>query len=548
MEAAQRLETRIRDENAIFRHILEGTATATGKNFFRALVENLAIAVQTHSAWVTEYVPETRQLRALAFWSNGQVAENFYIDIDGTPCEKVIESTEIVHYPNNVLRLYPHNATFREFQARSYLGVPLLDDTGRILGNLAVFDTRPMPKEPHLLSVFKIFAGRASAELLRLRAETKVLKSEEKFRRIIATTGEGFVLMDKDLTIADANDAFCRLIGHSMIDVIGRPALDFASEEFREFLKVNMSHLFSDRHKEFEGTLVSKSGRRIPVRIYGDVLKDDRGATIGYMHFVSDLTRQKRSLVLAGEVQKSLQPQTSPRLKGYDIAGRTRSCDEIGGDYFDFWVDPRRPEEHVHIVVGDVTGHGAEAALLMTTARAIFRLEASQGRDTAGIITAMNRQLAQDVLDSGRFMTLFCLELDSRDRRPRWVRAGHTPALLYLPGQERFEELKGEGMALGVEATTHYQVHQAPGTTDSQIIAIGTDGIWEAFDRGGTRYGLQRFRKVIRENAHREAATIVDAVYKDLQRFTYGVKQEDDISLVIVKVEEGKPAAVDWSI
>ena len=548
MGTVQLLHTRIHDENAILRHIMEGTATATGSQFFRALVEHLASAVQTHSAWVTEYIPEKRQLHALAFWSNGHVAEDFYLDIDGTACEKVIDSQDIVHYPDNLLRLYPQNSTFKEFQARSYLGVPLLDDAGQVIGNLAVFDTRPMPQEPHLMEVFKIFAARASAELQRLHAETEVRKSEEKYRRIIATTGEGFVLLDKDLKITDANEAFCRMVGYSRPQVIGRLSVDFAAEDFGQFIAVNRSKLFYARHKEIEGTLVSKSGRAIPVRIYGDILEDDRGAPIGYMNFVSDLTRQKRSLVLAGEVQRSLQPQRNPRIKGYDIAGKTLSCDEIGGDYFDFWEDPQRPKEHVRIVVGDVTGHGAEAALLMTTARAIFRLEASRGYDAAGIINAMNRQMAQDVLDTGRFMTLFCLELDHRDRQTGWVRAGHAPALLYTPHKDRFEELKGEGMALGVEADYRHQFHRGSAMSGDQVIAIGTDGIWEAFDRRGDRYGMQRFRDAIRKNAASDASAIVDAVYDDLQQFSYGVKQEDDISLVVVKVRPEATSHGDWSI
>jgi sigma-B regulation protein RsbU (phosphoserine phosphatase) len=309
-----------------------------------------------------------------------------------------------------------------------------------------------------------------------------------------------------------------------------------------------MARLFQDRHKEFEGTLISKTGREIPVRIYGDVLKDDTGSSIGFMNFVSDLTRQKSSLVLAGEVQRSLQPQNSPEMSGYDIAGRTLSCDEIGGDYFDYWIDPRRPEDHVRIVVGDVTGHGAEAALLMTSARAIFRLEASRGHDMAGIINAMNHQLAQDINDTGRFMTLFCLQLDSHEQHPRWVRAGHAPALLYSPGKDRFEELKGEGMALGVDSDFHYHIHKASPIANGQIIAIGTDGIWEAFDRNGKCYGMQGFQSVIRKNAQLPAAAIVDAVYDDLQRFTYGIKQEDDISLVIIKRTENSLPGINWTI
>ena len=539
---------RIHDENAVLRNILEGTATATGEAFFRALVENLAKTLQTNSAWVTEYVPAKRQLHALAYWSNGQVYEDFFIDVDGTPCQKVIESTEIIHYPNNVLRLYPQNATFKEFRAKSYLGIPLVDNADRVLGNLAVFDTRPMPEEPQLLVVFKIFAARASAELQRLHAEARVRKSEETFRRIIETTGEGFVLMDKDLTISSANEAFCRMVGYTPPDIVGRSPLDFAAEDFRQFLTVNRNHLFSEQHKEFEGRLRSKSGRDIPVRIYGDILKDDLGRTIGYMNFVSDLSRQKRSLVLAGEVQRSLMPQSSPQLKGYDIAGRTLSCDEIGGDYFDYWVDPDKPQEAITIVVGDVTGHGAEAALLMTTARAIFRMKALQMDDMAEIINAMNRQLALDVLDSGRFMTLFCLRLEARDRQPLWIRAGHSPALLYRPERDRFAELKGEGMALGVEPDYRYRVRRAPEIAAGHVIALGTDGIWETFDRNGKRYGMRRFRNVIRRNARKDAAAILDAVYADVQRFAYGTKREDDISLVIVKAGPEAATPMDWSI
>lgn len=539
---------RIHDENAVLRNILEGTATATGEPFFRALVESLAKTLQTHSAWVTEYVPEKRQLHALAFWADGQVFENFFIDVDGTPCQKVIETTEIVHYPNDVLRLYPQSTTFKEFRAKSYLGIPLLDHAGRVLGNLAVFDTRPMPQEPQLLVVFKIFAARASAELQRLHAEARVRKSEEMFRRIIETTGEGFVLMDKDLTISRANDAFCRMIGYALSDIQGRSPLAFASDDFRRFMTVNRATLFADRHKDFEGRLKTKAGREIPVRIYGDILKDDLGETIGYMNFVSDLTRQKRSLVLAGEVQRNLLPQSSPKLKGFDIAGQTLSCDEIGGDYFDYWVNPDRPQDGITIVVGDVTGHGVEAALLMTSARAIFRLEALQVDDIAEIITAMNRQLAIDVLDSGRFMTLFCLRLDSRSRPPQWIRAGHTPALLYLPEEDRFEELKGEGLALGVDGDYRYRAHRAREIAAGHIIAIGTDGIWEAFDRHGKQYGMRGFRNAIRSNAHKDAADLVDAVYADLQRFAYGTRREDDISLVIVKAVQDKPISMNWSI
>ena len=168
-----------RDEDAVVRAILEGTATETGARFFAALVENLSMALNTHSAWVTEYIEKSRQLRALAFWADGEMITDFVIDIDGTPCEAVIDNARLVHYPDNILEFFPRNSSLKKYQAVSYMGVPLLDSKGRILGNLAVMDTRPMPEEPQSLAIFQIFAARASAELQRIRAEREI-QNEKK--------------------------------------------------------------------------------------------------------------------------------------------------------------------------------------------------------------------------------------------------------------------------------------------------------------------------------------------------------------------------------
>ena len=162
------------DEDATVRVILEGTATETGERFFAALVENIAKALNTYSSWVTEYIAESRQLRALAFWVDGQLAEDFKIDIAGTPCEAVIESARLVHYPDNMTDLFPNSSTVREFSAVSYMGVPLIDSNGKILGNLAVLDNRPMLEEPRSQALFRIFAARAAAELQRIHAEAEI--------------------------------------------------------------------------------------------------------------------------------------------------------------------------------------------------------------------------------------------------------------------------------------------------------------------------------------------------------------------------------------
>ncbi|MBW2428482.1 MAG: serine/threonine-protein phosphatase [Deltaproteobacteria bacterium] len=249
------------------------------------------------------------------------------------------------------------------------------------------------------------------------------------------------------------------------------------------------------------------------------------------------MTEHKKALALAGEVQKSLLPQDKPRVQGLDIAGRNVSCDEIGGDYYDFLWRRDSKKGPFSVVVGDISGHGVDSALLMTTARAFLRMRASQPGTISEIITAMNRHLTQDTLETGRFMTLFYLTIDPQTKRLDWVRAGHDPALIYDPILDEFDELKGNGVALGVNEGFDYEENHRNGLANGQVIAVGTDGIWEAVNREGEMFGKERLRKVIRSNAGAGAGDILSAVYDELNQFTLGQKSEDDITLVIIKVD-----------
>ena len=149
----------------------------------------------------------------------------------------------------------------------------------------------------------------------------------------------------------------------------------------------------------------------------------------------------------------------------------------------------------------------------------------------------MNRHLTQDVLESGRFMTLFYLTIDPAKGRIDWVRAGHDPALIYDPGRDEFTELKGSGVALGVNGEFDYKENSMGGLANGQIIAVGTDGIWEAVNSQGEMFGKERFRHIIKRNARAGSSDIVSAVYNELDQFTRGRKPEDDITLVIIKVD-----------
>jgi len=210
------------NEEAALRTILEGTATVTGERFFQALVLNLAKALKTHGAWVTEYFPEDRRLKALAFWMGGEWVYGYETPIDGTPCGDVIDNKELVHFPDNILAIYPDEADLIHSGAVSYLGAPLLDVDGTILGHLAVLDQRPIPEEPRVHALFKIFAARAAAELQRLRAEKEVREREEKLGRLVDSAMDAIIELDADLCVTRLNPAAEKVFQCPMADMRGK--------------------------------------------------------------------------------------------------------------------------------------------------------------------------------------------------------------------------------------------------------------------------------------------------------------------------------------
>jgi len=239
-----------------------------------------------------------------------------------------------------------------------------------------------------------------------------------------------------------------------------------------------------------------------------------------------------QNMALAREIQRSLLPGRLPDVPGLDIAGDSRSCDETGGDYYDVFASSAN---RLAVVVGDVSGHGVAAALLMTSARAMIRSLSQIDGDPAACITRVNRQLCPDTADTGNFITLFFLEIDAPSRTCRWVRAGHDPAIVYDPSQDRFSELDAPGMALGIEPNFVFESRVANLGPDGQIVLIGTDGIWEAHNAAGEMFGKARLRAIIRRHHRGPAAALRDAVFAAVTEFT-GPRAEDDVTLAVIKI------------
>jgi sigma-B regulation protein RsbU (phosphoserine phosphatase) len=251
---------------------------------------------------------------------------------------------------------------------------------------------------------------------------------------------------------------------------------------------------------------------------------------------LEDHLRMHESLLLATEVQQNLLPKTEPSLPGLDIAGVSHYCDETGGDYYDYLEIPKDPLGAAAVVVGDVSGHGAHAALLMASARAALRLRASLPGGPAEIIADVNRQFTADVNGSGAFMTLFYLAIDSTRAAVRWVRAGHDPAIWYDPDSGRFEEFGGQGVPLGIDEDAVFEERERINLRSGGIIFIGTDGIWETAGPDGRLFGKDALRDLIRTTSERSARDITKAVVQALDDFRKGLKPSDDITMVVIKI------------
>ncbi len=243
-----------------------------------------------------------------------------------------------------------------------------------------------------------------------------------------------------------------------------------------------------------------------------------------------------RTLALADEIQRNLLPGSGVRSAWFDIAGTSLFCSETGGDYYDILMPEGEGDASLRVAVGDVTGHGVEAALLMTTARALLRGRLSRAGDFARVIGDVNQQLARDVRDSGRFVTLFLLSLDGAAGTLEWVRAGHEPAVWFDPVEDRVVALRGPGIALGVDPEAVFETRRQEGLREGHILLLGTDGLWETRNEAGEPFGRSRILEAVRERKGEGAEAILEGVMNRLEAFRGRRPPEDDITLVVVKV------------
>jgi sigma-B regulation protein RsbU (phosphoserine phosphatase) len=294
----------------------------------------------------------------------------------------------------------------------------------------------------------------------------------------------------------------------------------------------NLKLLFNNETQVLERVSGGDLSQMVPV-----VTHDEFGIIAGHTNDMIQGLRHRTELInalrLADEVQQTLLPQQAISHPAAEVAGTSHYCTDTGGDYYDHFA---LPGGKLGIVVADSSGHGISSAIQMTNTRAYLRAGLDRYRDAAALVQQINRFLFRDNQQTGWFITLLLLEIDPQKRRLAWIRAGHEPALLYDPQSDRFGMLAGEGVALGAirepVLTLHENNHWVPGT----VIFIATDGIRETRNRAGAMFGLKRLKSVIRHHAQHPPEAIIGAVLKELEDFRESQPQEDDITMVAVKL------------
>jgi serine phosphatase RsbU (regulator of sigma subunit) len=237
----------------------------------------------------------------------------------------------------------------------------------------------------------------------------------------------------------------------------------------------------------------------------------------------------RRELRIAADIQRDFLPRSLPAFEGYGMAGRALPCLEVGGDYYDVIAGDGG---HLGLAVGDVSGKGIGAALLMASLRAWLRAELDHAPDLAALGRRLN-QFTCASCDSHSFITFFFAELDRETGAFRYINAGHNPAFV-LGRDGSVRDCPATGLCLGMFAGRGYEVGAAalgPG----EVLVLYTDGITESRNAAEEEFGVEGLAAAVREERDKDAAAIVDGVFRRLAEFTACAVAADDRTLVVVK-------------
>jgi phosphoserine phosphatase RsbU/P len=383
----------------------------------------------------------------------------------------------------------------------------------------------------------------ANAENLGVQEQPQRLHGRyDQLIRAVEQTADTVMITDRQGIIEYINPAFEETTGYSANEALGRtPSLLKSGLHNEQFYKELWALLTEG--KFFRGIIINrkKSGQLYWAAQTISSMKDENGEITHFVSVLKDVTELRKQqeqefyLQIAHEVQQRLNT-TVASLPGFDIAGTVCSAMLTGGDYFDFI---QQPDGCLCIAIGDVSGHGFGAALVMAETRAYVRSYAMLESDVGAILSRVNNALVPD-LEGEQYVTLLLARLDPRTRSLEYAGAGHIPCYLLNPSGEIRHVMESTGLPSGLFAGSQYCCSPAIPLDYGETLVLLTDGVTEAANNDEAQIGAGKALEFIKCHPQNSAAELVRGIHEVVRAFTGGGPPSDDITSVICKV--GLPA------
>jgi phosphoserine phosphatase RsbU/P len=365
----------------------------------------------------------------------------------------------------------------------------------------------------------------------------QVQKDLEIFARAVEQTADSVVITDRHGVIEYVNPAFEETSGYSKEEALGQtPRILKSKKHNKSFYSKLWKKIMSGDH--YRGTIINKkkNGELYNSEQTITPMKDHNGNITHFVSVLKNITgllkqkEQEIRMQIAREIQQQLNAVVS--MPNFDIAGKTYSADETSGDYYDFI---KLPDGSVWIAVGDVTGHGIGAALIMASTRAYLRAFIKTESSPANVLHRLNQELVAD-LDKERFVTLILARLDPQKSSLVYANAGHVPGYLLNSFCKVEYELESTGVPLGFLENCPITQRGPIKLSPESLMVFLTDGILEAQSPAGKQFGFSRIPDILKCRTQSTAEQMIDLLYQEVQSFTKHRPQEDDITFVICKV------------
>jgi serine phosphatase RsbU (regulator of sigma subunit)/anti-anti-sigma regulatory factor len=243
----------------------------------------------------------------------------------------------------------------------------------------------------------------------------------------------------------------------------------------------------------------------------------------------------EKGVKIAASRQRKLLPTKAPIVGGCEIAFTYRPADELSGDFFDF---VEIADGRIAFVIGDVSGHGIEAGILMGMTKKVLSIRLYEMGDPVAAVKKTNADIVKD-MDRSSFVTVAAIVFDPVARTLTSARAGHNPPMIYTPSSGgAVRKFEGGGLMIGMAQPHIFDAQLAPEIVEVQsgdVLLLYTDGIEEGKNPAGEEFGVERIEPVIKSECAKPPAYVLGSLFYEFERFSSGVTQEDDLTAVCVK-------------